>query len=115
MDHLTEHLVADGALHAIRLKQTNKTERKKKIAAATYLYQADCDGEWGGIVFDFENETAGFFGFFLRCRGGAPGVLPKQILIVRMILSARALLSRLHPCCSTLPNDHPFCFGEDPD
>ena len=58
VDHLTEHLVADGSLHAIRLKQTNKTKRKKKIAAATYLYQADCDGEWGEIVFDFESGTA---------------------------------------------------------
>ena len=58
VDHLTEHLVADGALHAIRLKQTSKTKRKKKIAAATYLYQADCDGEWGEVVFDFENGTA---------------------------------------------------------
>ncbi|MBE5814287.1 MAG: hypothetical protein E7320_03635 [Clostridiales bacterium] len=28
------------------------------MAAATYLYQADCDGEWGEIVFDFENGTA---------------------------------------------------------
>ena len=58
VEHLTEYLVADSALHAIRLKQINKTKRKKRIAAATYLYQADCDGEWGEIVFDFENGTA---------------------------------------------------------
>ena len=30
--------------------------RKKKNAAATYLYQADCDGGWGEIYIDFENK-----------------------------------------------------------
>ena len=47
-----------GTLHAIRLKQKSKTSRKKKIAAAVYEYQADCDGEWGEIQFEFENGTA---------------------------------------------------------
>ncbi|MGM9927640.1 MAG: hypothetical protein ACI35P_06775, partial [Bacillus sp. (in: firmicutes)] len=58
MDKLTELLVAEGALHAVRLKQKSKTKRKKKIAAAIYEYQADCDGEWGEISFDFESSTA---------------------------------------------------------
>ena len=58
VDRLTEFLVAEGALHAVRLKQVSKTKRKKKIAAAIYAYQADCDGEWGEISFDFENGTA---------------------------------------------------------
>ena len=40
------------------LKQKSKTKRKKKIATAIYEYQADCDGEWGEISFDFENGTA---------------------------------------------------------
>ena len=44
------------------LQQTNQsmsiTRRKMKIAAATYLYQADCDGEWGEIYIDFVNKTA---------------------------------------------------------
>ena len=31
---------------------------RQKKAAATYLYQADCDGEWGEIQFDFEEKTA---------------------------------------------------------
>ena len=31
---------------------------KKKIAAAVYEYQADCDGEWGEIQFDFVSGTA---------------------------------------------------------
>ena len=35
-----------------------KTKRKKKITAAIYEYQADCDGEWGEISVDFENGTA---------------------------------------------------------
>ena len=30
----------------------------QKIAAAVYLYQADNDGEWGELRFDFENGTA---------------------------------------------------------
>ena len=58
MDKLTEFLVAEGAIHAVRLKQKSKTKRKKKITAAIYEYQADCDGEWGEISVDFENGTA---------------------------------------------------------
>ena len=33
-------------------------QAKKKIAAAIYEYQADCDGEWGEISLDFENGKA---------------------------------------------------------
>ena len=58
VDKVTELLVAEGAIHAVRLKQKSKTKRKKKIAAAIYEYQADCDGEWGEISLDFENGTA---------------------------------------------------------
>ena len=58
VDKLTELLVAEDAIHAVRLKQKSKTKRKKKIAAAIYEYQADCDGEWGEISLDFENGTA---------------------------------------------------------
>ena len=36
----------------------SQTKRKKKIAAAVYLYQVDNDGEWGEISFDFEAGTA---------------------------------------------------------
>lgn len=57
VDKLTELLVAEGALHAVRLRQKSKTKRKKKIAAAIYEYQADCDGEWGKISVDFDNGT----------------------------------------------------------
>ena len=58
MDKLTELLVADGAIHAVQLKQQSKTRRKKKIAAAIYEYQADCDGECGEISLDFQNVKA---------------------------------------------------------
>ncbi len=58
VDKLAEHLVANGVLCSVRLKQKSKTTRKKKIATAVYEYQADCDGEWGEIGFDFENGTA---------------------------------------------------------
>ena len=34
-EKLTELLVAEGAIHAVRLKQKSKIKRKKKIAAAT--------------------------------------------------------------------------------
>ena len=58
LDKLTELLVAEDALHAVRLKQKSKTKRKKKISAALYEYQADYDSEWGEILLDFENGTA---------------------------------------------------------
>ena len=57
VDKLTELLVAEGALHAVRLNR-NQNQAQKKIAAAIYEYQADCDGEWGEISVDFENGTA---------------------------------------------------------
>ena len=58
VDKLTELLVAEGAIHAVQLKQKSKTRHKKKISAAIYEYQVDCDGEWGEISLDFENGTA---------------------------------------------------------
>ena len=58
VDKLADYLVADGVLHSVRLKQKYKTKHKKKIATAVYEYQADRDGDWGEIVFDFENGTA---------------------------------------------------------
>lgn len=58
VEKLTVLLVEAGALHAVRLKRKSVKRIKKKIAAAVYEYQADCDGEWGEIQFDFENGTA---------------------------------------------------------
>lgn len=51
-------LIEDGLFHTIALKCKCQKKRKEKIAAATYLYQADSDGEWGEIRFDFETKTA---------------------------------------------------------
>lgn len=45
-------------IHTVTLKQTECRKRNKKITAAVYLYQADNDGEWGELRFDFENGTA---------------------------------------------------------
>ena len=45
-------------IHTVTLKQTERRKRNKIIAAAVYLYQADNDGEWGELRFDFENGTA---------------------------------------------------------
>ncbi len=58
VEHLTELLVDDGILRCVWLKLKSKKTRKKKNAAAVYLYQADNDGEWGEIHFDFERGTA---------------------------------------------------------
>ena len=72
VDHLTEVLVKDGALHAVRLQLKSKTPRKakpkkrsdeklpdkQKYAAAIYQYQADCDGEWGEFFFNCETGEA---------------------------------------------------------
>lgn len=57
-EKLTVLLVEAGALHAVRLKRKSVKRIKKKIAAAVYEYQADCDGEWGEIQFDFVSGTA---------------------------------------------------------
>ena len=45
-------------IHTVTLKQIEHRKKKKKMAAAVYLYQADNDGEWGELRFDFENGTA---------------------------------------------------------
>lgn len=58
VEKMTVLLVEAGALHAIRLKRKSVKRIKKKIAAAAYEYQADCDGEWGEIQFDFVSGTA---------------------------------------------------------
>lgn len=57
-ERLTLLLVENGGVHAVRLKQKVRTKRKKKIATATYEYQADCDGEWGEIQVNFKIGTA---------------------------------------------------------
>ena len=45
-------------LYTVTLKQTDMRKKNKRIAAAVYLYQADNDGEWGDLRFDFESGAA---------------------------------------------------------
>ena len=52
----TAQLAADNVIRVVDMKLEKVTRRKKKIAAATYRYQADCDGAWGEIHFDFEKK-----------------------------------------------------------
>ena len=58
LDKLRLKLMESDMVHTVTLKQVKSTKKNKKIAAAVYLYQADNDGEWGEIRFDFENGTA---------------------------------------------------------
>ena len=45
-------------LYTVTLKQADMRKKNKRIAAAVYQYQADNDGEWGALRFDFESSTA---------------------------------------------------------
>ena len=56
-DKLRLKLLESGVIHTVTLKQTDM-RKNKRIAAAVYLYQADNDGEWGELRFDFESSTA---------------------------------------------------------
>ena len=58
LDKLRLKLLESGLVHTVTLKQTECRKKDKKIAAAVYLYQADNDGEWGEIRFDFATGTA---------------------------------------------------------
>ena len=58
LDKLRLKLLESGVIHTVTLKQTERRKKNKKIAAAVYQYQADNDGEWGDLRFDFESGTA---------------------------------------------------------
>lgn len=45
-------------VHTVTLKQVKSTKKNKKIAVAVYLYQAENDGGWGELRFDFATGTA---------------------------------------------------------
>ena len=53
MENLDRQMFKNEKLRDISVKQKNKFENKKKIAAAVYEYQVDYDGDWD-ICFDFE-------------------------------------------------------------
>ena len=57
LDKLRLKLLESGYIHTVTLKQTECRKKHQKMASAVYLYQADNDGEWGEIRFDFENGT----------------------------------------------------------
>ena len=54
LTRFTSQLAEDNVIRVVDIKLEKVTRRKKRIATATYRYQADCDGEWGEIQFDFE-------------------------------------------------------------
>ena len=54
----TAQLIEDLVIRVVDMKLGKVTRRKKKIAAVIYRYQADCDGEWGEIQFDFVKRKA---------------------------------------------------------
>lgn len=56
VDRLAAQLIEDEVIRIVDMKLKKVVRRKKKNAAATYLYQADCDGEWGEFYIDFENK-----------------------------------------------------------
>lgn len=56
MNRLTAQLIEDEVIRIVDIKLKKVVRRKKKNAAATYLYQADCDGEWGEVYIDFVNK-----------------------------------------------------------
>lgn len=58
VEHLALLMVEDNAIRVVTIRRKSVTKHKKKIAAAAYEYQADGDGEWGEIHFDFEAEKA---------------------------------------------------------
>jgi hypothetical protein len=56
VNRLTAQLIEDEVIRIVDMKLIKVVRMKKKNAAATYLYQADCDGEWGEIYIDFVNK-----------------------------------------------------------
>ena len=58
LTRFTSQLAEDNVIRVADMKLEKVTRRKKRIATATYRYQADCDGEWGEIQFDFEKRKA---------------------------------------------------------
>lgn len=53
LQRFAEQLWQNGWIRAVKYNRASKTK-----TAAVYQYQADCDGEWGEIKFDFKNRTA---------------------------------------------------------
>ncbi len=56
LDRFTAQLADDNVIRVVDMVRIEPERAKKKNAAATYRYQADCDGAWGEIHFDFEKK-----------------------------------------------------------
>ena len=58
VEHLALLMAEDNSIRVVTVKLSSVTRTKKKIATAIYQYQADGDGEWGEIHFNFETGDA---------------------------------------------------------
>ena len=56
LNRLIKQLAEDNAIRVLNYERIKLEPGEKKKAVAIYQYQADCDGEWGEIYFDFENK-----------------------------------------------------------
>lgn len=56
LDRFTAQLAEDNVIRVVDMVRIEPERVKKKNAAAIYRYQADCDGAWGEIYFDFEKK-----------------------------------------------------------
>ena len=58
LNRLIKQLAEDNAIRVLNYERIKPEPGEKKKAIAAYRYQADCDGEWGKITFNFEKNTA---------------------------------------------------------
>ena len=58
LNRLIKQLAEDNAIRVLNYERVKPEPGEKKRAAAAYRYQADCNGEWGEIQFDFEKRKA---------------------------------------------------------
>jgi len=101
VDRLARILAEDNAIRIVTVRQKEVTRKKKKIAAATYEYQADCDGEWGEIQFDFEAGTTEI----VR--------LADWDTTISHVYAKKAIEIILESCKTQLPKETTEAFGRD--
>lgn len=58
VEHLGRLMVEDRSIRMVTVKKIEPERRRKKVAYAVYEYQADNEGEWGEIHFDFKKWKA---------------------------------------------------------
>ena len=58
LEHLGRLMVEDQSIRMVTVKKIEPERRRKKVAYAVYEYQADNEGEWGEIHFDFKKWKA---------------------------------------------------------